>query len=160
MIIMPAWMRIIIAAGLCFGAAGIAALYMTPGTLAWYTSIERPVFFAMPLSVVFFVAVVSCALLSIASSLMWIHDPKPWDFRGWVPLFFAHLLLLMGWIILFFGYNVVFVALVVAFIFSVYVMMLTAGAYGRSKLAFWLLVPYLMLTLYFLGMNIAVWLNN
>jgi tryptophan-rich sensory protein len=67
---------------------------------------------------------------------------------------------LTAWLVLFFSYNVVFVALLNAFILAIFAMMLTAGAWQRSKIAFWLLVPYVMLTLYFLCMNLAVWLNN
>ncbi len=159
MVVMPSWMRIILASGLCFAAGAISALYITPQSLNWYSSLNIPLFFAMPLPTLFFVLVVSYALVSIASSLMWIYDPKPWDFRGWVPLFFTHLLLTMAWLILFFSYNVVFVALVVACILATFVLMLTAGAWHRSRIAFWLLVPYLAWTLYALGMNIAVWFS-
>ncbi len=160
MVILPAWMRIIISSGLCFVAGGIAALYITINTASWYASLERPIFFDMPLPVMFFVAIVSYALMSIASSLMWIHDPKPWDFRGWVPLFFTHLLVNCAWVILFFGYNVVFVALLVALLLATFAILLTAGAWERSRLAFWILIPYLAWTLYILGMNIAVWFSN
>lgn len=160
MVIMPAWMRIMLASGLCFAAGGIAALYISPGTFSWYESLRTPLVFSMPLPVVFFIAVVSYALISIASSLMWIHDPKPWDFTGWMPLFFTHLLLNMAWYILFFGYNVVFPALIVAMILATYVMMLTAAAWNNSRLAFWLLMPYMAWVLYAVGMSMAVWLNN
>jgi tryptophan-rich sensory protein len=88
---------------------------------------------------------------------MWIHDPRPWDFRGWVPLFFTHLLVQVGWLILLFAYNVVFVAMLMAFVLATYVFILTAAAWERSKIAFWLLLVYLAWTLYALGMNIAVW---
>jgi translocator protein len=160
MVIMPAWMRIILASGLTFAAGAISALYVSESTVSWYASLNRPLIFAMPLSVVFFVLVVSYALISIASSLMWIHDPKPWDFRGWVPLFFTHLLMNMAWLILFFGYHVIFVTLIIGFMLALFVLMLTAAAWTRSRLAFWLLMPYLAWTLYALGMNMAVWINN
>ena len=160
MVVMPAWMRIIIASGLCFATGGIAALYITPHTVGWYESLRLPIIFEMPLPVMFFVAVITYALISIASSLVWIHDPKPWDFRGWVPLFFAHLLLNAAWLILFFGYHVIFVSMVVAFLLATYVFMLTADSWNRSKLAFWLLMPYMAWTLYALGMNIAAWVVN
>ncbi len=160
MVILPAWMRIIIASGLCFVAVALAAFYITPNTGNWYASLNRPVFFAMPLAVIFFVLLVTSAITAIASSLMWIYDPRQWDFRGWVPLFFAHLLMESGWLILFFGYNVVFVSMVIAFFLATFVLMLTAAAWERSKTAFWLLLIYLAWTLYALGMNIAVWFLN
>ncbi len=153
-------MRIILASGLCFAAGALPALYVNQNTAGWYNSLSRPIFFAMPLPVMFFVLVVTYALLSMASSLMWIHDPKPWDFRGWVPLFFTHLLMNTAWLILFFGYNVVFVSLVIAFMLAGFVLILTAAAWTRSRIAFWLLAPYFVWTLYALGMNIAVWMGN
>ncbi len=149
-----------LASGLCFAAGGIVALYISPATFSWYESLRLPLIFAIPLPVVFFIAIVSYALISIASSLMWIHDPKPWDFTGWVPLFFTHLLLNMAWYILFFGYNVVFLSLIVAMILAIYVMILTAAASQHSRLAFWFLIPYMAWVLYAVGMNIAVWLIN
>ncbi len=160
MVILPAWMRIMLASGLCFAAGGISALYINVQTFHWYDALNRPLFFSLPLPVIFFLAIVSYALISIASSLMWIHDPKPWDFRGWVPLFFTHLLFNMAWLILFFGYNVIFVSLIVALLLALFVMLLTAEAWNRSRIAFWLLLPYLAWTLYAVGMNMAVWLNN
>lgn len=160
MVVMPAWMRIILASGLCFAAGGIAALYVAPHTLSWYGSLQVPAIFSIPLPVIFFIAIVTYALISMASSLMWIHDPRPWDFRGWVPLFFAHLLVNTAWYILFFGYNVVFVSLLVAFILATFVMMLTVAAWHRSRIAFLLMLPYMVWTLYAVGMTMAVWLNN
>ncbi len=160
MIIIPAWMRIMLASGLCFAAGGLVALYMTPGTLGWYESLNVPAVFAIPLPVVFFIAIVSYALIAIASSLMWIHDPKPWDFQGWVPLFFTHLLVNIAWYILFYRYNVLFLSLIVAMILTFFVLMLTIAAWERSRLAFWFLLPYLAWTLYAVGMSLAAWLNN
>ena len=160
MVVLPAWMRILIASSLCFLAVAVAAFYITPSTPAWYASLSRPGFFAIPLPAIFFVLIVTAALSAIASSLMWIHDPRQWDFRGWVPLFFAHLLMEAGWLILFFGYNVVFVSMIVAFFLATLVLMLTAAAWQRNKIAFWLLLAYLIWTLYALGMNIAVWTSN
>lgn len=153
-------MRVLIASGLCFFAGGLSALYVSSSTFSWYNSLNRPLFFALPLPALFFVLIVTYALISMAASLMWIHDPRPYDFRGWVPLFFTHLLLNASWLILFFGYNVVFVAMIIAFVLATYVMILAAAAWDRSKLAFWLLIPYFMWTLYALGMNMAIWLNN
>ncbi len=160
MIVLPSWMRIMLASGICFAAGGIVALYISPRTLSWYESLNVPLFFALPLPAIFFVAVVTYALLSLAASLMWIHDPKPWDFRGWVPLCFSHLFLNMAWYILFFGYNVVFLSMVTGMILSVVVMMLMAAAWSHSRIAFWVLAPYFVWTLYALGMNMAVWLNK
>ena len=153
-------MRILLASGLCFAAGAIAALQMSPSSLGWFNSLERPVVFAMPLPVIFFALVVTYALISIASSLMWMYDPRPWDFRGWVPLFFTHLLMQMGWLILLFAYNVVFVSMLIAFVLATYVFILTAAAWERNKIAFWLLFVYLTWTLYALGMNIAIWTIN
>lgn len=160
MVILPTWMRVLLASGISFAAGGISALYMTPSSLGWFASLDRPIFFAMPLPVIFFVLIVVYALIAMASSLMWIHDPRPWDFRGWVPLFFAHLLIQMGWLILLFAYNIVFITMIIAFLLATYVFILTAAAWDRSRIAFWLLLGYLVWTLYALGMNIAVWLNN
>ncbi len=157
MVIVPIWMRVILAAGICFASGAIAALYMTSQSLGYFGSLDRPLLFAMPIPVIFFALVVTYAIISIASALMWIHDPRPWDFRGWVPLFFTHLLVQVGWLILLFAYNVVFVAMLMAFVLATYVFILTAAAWERSKIAFWLLLVYLAWTLYALGMNIAVW---
>ena len=160
MIVMPSWMRIMLASGLCFAAGGVVALYISANIFNWHSSLAIPAFFALPLPVIFFIAIVTYALISIASSLMWIHDPKPWDFRGWVPLFFSHLLLNMAWYILFFGYHVLFLSLILSMILATYVMMLTAAAWSHSRLAFWLLMPYMAWVLYAVGMSMAVWLNN
>lgn len=160
MIIVPVWMRVLLASGICFAAGAVAALYMTPQSLGYFDSLQRPIFFAMPVPVIFFVMIVTYALMAIASSVMWIHDPRPWDFRGWVPLFFTHLLLQVGWLILLFAYNVVFVAMLIGFLLATYVFLLTAAAWERSKTAFWLLLAYLGWTLYALGMNIALWTLN
>ncbi len=147
-----------LATGLSFAAGAVVALHLSETTLSWYSSLAVPAFFAIPLPAVLFIALVTYALISIASSLMWIHDPKPWDFRGWVPLCFAHLLLNMAWHILFFGYHHVFLSIVFSMILATFVLMLTAAAWDRSRLAFWVLMPYFAWTLYAVGMSIAAWL--
>ena len=50
--------------------------------------------------------------------------------------------------------------MLVALILAVAVMMLTADAWHRSRIAFWVLLPYMAWALYIVGLNMAVWLNN
>ncbi len=158
--IIPNFMRAGFAILLTFTAAAIAALYVNENTAEWFNSLSKPLLFSPSLASIAFIILVTYILMAISSSLMWIHDHRPHDFRGWVPMFFTHLLLNVAWIVLFFGFNVVFLALLLAFVIAVYVLLLVCGAWETHRLSSYLLMPYLAWTLYALGMNIAIWLAN
>jgi translocator protein len=158
--VIPDWMRAGLAILTTFAAAALCMFFMGQHTIEWYAALNKPVVFSLSLTSIVFIGIVTYGLLSIGASLIWIHDPRPHDFRGWIALFFVHLLMNMGWVILFFGYNVVFVSLVVAFFLAMFVFLLVCEAWNRSSLAFYMILIYFAWVLYALGMNIAVWMLN
>lgn len=158
--VLPDWMRLALCLLAVFAAAAISTLYIGNHTFSWFLSLHKPALFSPSVNSLLFVAGATYILMACASSIMWIMDHRPHDFRGWMPLFLAHLLVNAGWMILFFGYHVLFVSLIVAFILAVYVFLIVCGTWERSRIAFFFLLPYLVWVLYALGMNMAFWLAN
>jgi translocator protein len=158
--VIQSWMRAGFALLGTLAAGAITALFVGNHTIAWFNALQKPLFFNISLEAILFIAIATYLLIGIAASIIWIQDPRPHDFRGWMPLFFDHLLMNMAWMILFFGYNVPFVSMLIIFWLAFFVGMLVCEAWNRNVLSFYFLLPYFAWILYALGMNIAVWMMN
>jgi tryptophan-rich sensory protein len=156
---MSSYVRVGIALSSCYAAGFIGSLFVSSTALSWYAGIDKPWF--NPPSFVFApVWIVLYTLMAIALVRVWNRDPNAQEMRGWVPLFFAHLLLNAAWTVFFFGYHAVFVAMVDIGILLVSVFLLTVGAWEIDRRASYLLMPYLAWVLFATILNVSIWMLN
>lgn len=143
----------------CYGAGFLGSLFMRDGLRGWYSELAKP-FFMPPdwlFGIVWFVLYAS---MGFALYLVWEKDPYAREMRGWVPLFFAHLLLNATWSIFFFGFHAIFVAFVDSvFLFSA-ALMLTLGAREIDVRAMYLLIPYSAWLFFAMILSCSIWLMN
>ncbi len=143
----------------CYGAGLFGSLFIDASAGSWYDSLIKP-FFIPPSWVFFYVWLILYGLMAGSLAIVWIKDPHADDFRGWVPMFFVHLLANMAWIIFFFGFHATFIALVDILILQLAVFLLFCGAYEIDRRASWLLLPYMIWLLFAFIINVAVWYLN
>src|SRR3989338_7397367 len=134
----------------------VVSLFITTCAGTWYDALINPDFLP-PGSVFLPVWLVLYGLMAAALYIIWSRDPNAREWMGWVPLFFAHLLLNVGWVVLFFGFHAVFIAFVdiVALAFSI--LILISGAWAIDKRAAFLLIPYLLWVLFSTALNASIW---
>lgn len=152
-------MRAGIAVLACYGAGLLASIFISDGVGSWYDGITKP-WFNPPNWVFAPVWIILYALMAAALTLVWARDPNAEHIRGWVPLFFAHLLLNAAWSMFFFGFHAVFVAMVDIGLLLFSVTLLVVGAWDIDRRASYLLMPYFAWVLFAAVLNVSIWYLN
>lgn len=156
---MKAWTHALLSLLACYGAGLFATLFLSERSLTWYTALEKPSF--APMASAFLpIGIILYGLMAIALWLVWAKDANAREWHGWVPLFFAHLLLNAAWIIYFFGFQAPFIALIDSFLLTMAVILLVAGASEYDWRASVLLTPYLAWTVFVTVLNACIWYLN
>lgn len=143
----------------CYGAGFIGSLFVTAASLSWYDGIAKP-FFNPPAWLFAPVWLVLYGCMACALALMWRADPSAKEGVGWVPLFFAHLLLNAAWTVFFFGFHAVFFALIDIVILLWCIVLLCFGAIAVDRRAAYFLLPYMLWVAYATILNASIWYLN
>lgn len=142
-----------------YGAGFAGSLFMSSDAIRWYEGLSKP-FFTPPMWVFGVVWIILYGLIAAALALMWKHDPDAKDGTGWVPLFFAHLLLNAAWTMFFFGFHSLFIAFIDAILLFWCAILLWCGAINTNRLAARLLVPYILWLAFATLLSGAFWYLN
>ena len=152
-------MRASVAVITSYGAGLLGSLFISTTTGGWYDTLIKPEF-SPPSWVYAPVWLVLYGLMAAAVTLIWNRDPNATEWRGWVPMFFAHLLLNAAWAVFFFGFHTILVAFVDIVILLFFIVLLIVGAWEIDKRAAYLLAPYLAWVLFATVLNGAIWYLN
>lgn len=156
---MRALIRVPIAVLACYGAGLLGSIFVSTQMNGWYDALIKPSY--MPEAWLFApVWFVLYGLMAAALVIIWNKDPHAHEVRGWVPFFFAHLLLNAAWTIFFFGFNAVFVALIDIVILGLIICFLIAGAWEIDRRAAYLLSPYFAWVAFAAVLNASIWYLN
>ncbi|MEK7093488.1 MAG: TspO/MBR family protein [Patescibacteria group bacterium] len=142
-----------------YGAGFLGSLFITTDVGSWYDMLNKP-FFQPPNWIFAPVWIVLYGLMAVAVTIIWNKDPLAAEVRGWVPLFFAHLLLNAAWTVFFFGFHAVLVALITIIILLCCIFFLICGAWEIDRRAAYLLIPYFLWVLFATVLNLAIWFLN
>lgn len=156
---MRSTIRLIISFLSTYGAGFLGSIFVQDGVRTWYATIEKP-FFTPPDWLFAPVWLTLYALMALALYIVWEKDPAAREMRGWVPLFFCHLLLNAGWSIFFFGFHALLISLIDIVVLLWCIALLIAGAWNIDRRASWLLVPYAMWVSFATILNTSIWLIN
>ena len=156
---MRSYMRMGFSLLACYGAGFFASLFVSAGTGSWYDGLIKPALTPDKYTVAILWLIVY-GLMAVALYIVWEKDPHVNEMRGWVPLFFAHLLVNAAWATFFFGFHAIFTSLVDAIILLFAVGILVAGAWEIDKRAGYLLTPYFVLVLFTTYINLRLWFLN
>ena len=151
-------LKLVAAIGVSFLAAGIGSLATTPNIPTWYADLAKP-FFNPPNWV--FGPVWSILYLLMGISLYLVLTTEPHDSKNRAYWWFsAQLVLNALWSIVFFGLHqtCLAVGVIIALIFSIAMYM--RATYHISKVAAYIMVPYVLWVCFATCLNVAIALLN
>ena len=152
------WISWIILVAICFGAAAIGSLFTSSSVNTWYPGLLKPA--GTPPAWVFGpVWSTMYLLMATAAWLVWRQRTVE-DVRLTLGLFFGQLVLNAAWSFVFFGLRRPGAALVEILVLLAAIV-LTATRFGMvSRLAFWLMAPYVAWVAYATFLNFGIWNLN
>ena len=152
------WIGLAVFIAICLGAGGLGAMATTPEIEGWYTTITKPAW-NPPNNVFGPVWTTLFILMAVAAWLVW----KPAGFKAAaipLTLFAIQLLLNVAWSWIFFGMHQPGWAFVEIVILWLAIVTTTVAFFRCSKIAGWLLVPYLAWVTFAAVLNFAIWRLN
>jgi len=146
--------KLIISIVICQLAGVIGSIYTTPAIKTWYAFLNKPSF--NPPNFVFApVWTILFLLMGVALYLAWLKKQKEA-----LIIFAFQLILNVLWSIIFFGLKMPSVALVEILMLWVAILYTLVNFYRVSKLAGFLLLPYLLWVAFAAVLNLSIWLLN
>lgn len=144
----------------CFLAAGIGGLFTGPQTASggWYDTLAKP-FFTPPGWLFGPVWTVLYAVMAVAGWLVWRRRDEM-NVRPALVLFGAQLFLNLMWSVVFFGMEAPGLGLVEISVLWVAISLTIAAFMRVSRVAGWLLAPYLAWVTFAAFLNAGIWLLN
>jgi benzodiazapine receptor len=152
------WIGLLVFIVVCLGAGGLGAIATTPEIEGWYRTIEKPSwnppdYLFGPVWTTLFV------MMAIAAWMVW----KPEGFKTAttpLTLFTVQLVLNVTWSWIFFGMHQPGWAFVEIAMLWLAIVATTVAFFRRSKIAGWLMVPYLAWVSFAAVLNVAIWRMN
>jgi len=152
------WWGLVLLLVICLGAGGLGSIATTPEIDGWFRTIEKPTW--NPPDWIFGpVWTTLYVMMAIAAWLVW----KP---AGWraakipLTLFAVQLALNIAWSWIFFRYHQLGWAAVEIVVLWLAIAATTVAFCQRSKIAAWLLMPYLAWVTFAAVLNFTIWRLN
>lgn len=144
----------------CFLAAGIGSLFTTPQTApgGWYDTLSKP-FFTPPDRLFGPVWTALYAAMAVAGWLVWRRRNET-NVRPALALFGIQLFLNMMWSVVFFGLQSPGLGLFEILVLWAAILLTIFALAMVSRVAGWLLVPYLAWVTFAAALNAGIWLLN
>lgn len=137
----------------------VGAIFTTPNISTWYATLAKPPI--NPPSWVFGpVWTILYALMGISAYLIWERGYKRKEVRAGLYIFAVQLGLNTLWSILFFGFRNPGLAFVEIIILWLAIIATMATFSKSSRVAAWLLVPYLAWVTFATYLNYSIWILN
>ena len=129
----------------------VSSIYKEP----WYSQIIQP-FFSPPSWVFGPVWTTLYVLMSMAIWLHWISLKN----KKTLIIYFIHIFFNGIWSVIFFGFHQIFLALVDLSIILIFIIYLVKIYHTRDKLAYYLMLPYLMWSTFAFFLNLSIFIIN
>lgn len=143
----------------CQLAGILGSLVTGPSVKGWFQTLEKPVL--MPPGWVFgAVWTTLFVLMAIAFWLVWTNDNKSKHKKTAMILFGVQLALNILWSVIFFGLGEMFFAIIELMVLFAAVLATTFYFFKQSKIAGYLMIPYLLWLCAAAYLNIAIYLLN
>jgi tryptophan-rich sensory protein len=143
----------------CFLAGAVGSVATYPNIQTWYAALNKP-FFNPPNWVFGPVWTALYLLMGIALFIVWQKSSENKEARPLVLLFLLQLALNCLWSIIFFGQHLLFWASFEIVVMWSLILLFIIKSYKVSKLASWLMVPYILWVSFASVLTIAVWMLN
>ncbi len=151
--------RLIACLALCYGIAGIGAVYTADAIPTWYKALAKPSW--TPPNYVFPIAWnILYAMISVSLWLLWDKTAEGRERSSAIKLFLLQLLLNGIWTPVFFGAHLVWPALAIMLGLWVALVLTIKAAWPINRPAALLLVPYLLWITYAATLNAGIGVLN
>ena len=150
---------LVLSIGVCFLAAGIGSFSTTSAIDTWYVTLQKP-FFNPPNWVFGPVWTLLYLLMGISLYLVWITKTDKKTKRKAITFFFVQLALNVLWSILFFGLKLPSAAFVGIVLLWLTILMTIKNFLPISKVAGWLLIPYITWVSFASVLNLSLIILN
>jgi benzodiazapine receptor len=152
------WIGLVVFIFICLGAGGLGAIATTPEIKGWYTTLEKPSwnppdYIFGPVWTTLFV------MMAIAAWLVW----KPGGVKVVVipmTLFAFQLVLNVSWSWIFFGMHQPGWAFIEIIVLWMFILATTVSFFRRSRMAGWLMLPYIAWVSFASVLNFTIWHLN
>lgn len=152
------WVSWILIVAICFGAAAIGSVFTASSVKTWYPGLVKPA--GTPPPWVFGpVWSTLYLLMATAAWLVWCQRSEH-DVRLALILFFGQLVLNAAWSFIFVGLRRPGAALVEVLVLLVAIVLTASRFAMSSRLAFWLMTPYIGWAAYATYLNFGIWRLN
>jgi translocator protein len=144
---------------LCFLAGAIGSLFTYSEITNWYASLQKP-FFNPPNWIFGPVWSLLYLLMGIALYEVWTSQTKTKKKKLAITYFFIQLVLNSLWSILFFGLHSPFLAFLEILVLATMIVLTIQKFFYISKVAAWLMIPYLAWVCFATVLNLSIVLLN
>jgi len=151
--------KLVVSIVVCQCAGLLGSAFTTPAIPTWYAALQKPPF--TPPSWLFAPAWITLYLLmGIAAFLVWRVGLDDRRVRAALMIFLIQLVLNALWSVAFFGLQSPLYGFIVIILLW-FAILLTILSFARiSRLASWLLVPYILWVSFASVLNISIWVLN
>lgn len=153
------WRKLILSEVLCFLPGVLGSIFTFSQITSWYAGLHKP-FFTPPNALFGPVWTILYFLQGVSFYLIWKGRIKTRQIRLGLLFFFIQLLLNALWSILFFGFHAVGLAILDIIGLWIFIFLVILSFAKVSKVASWILVPYLVWVTYAGLLTIGIFLLN
>lgn len=151
--------KLIISIIVCEGTGIIGSIFTTPSIPTWYATLQKPPF--TPPNWLFAPAWITLYLLmGISASLIWHHGLDIRQNRTALITFLVQLVLNALWSIAFFGFESPLLGVIVIVLLWVAILITIIRFFPISKLASFLLIPYVCWVTFAAILNVSIFILN
>lgn len=148
-----------ISLAITLGIGFVASIFTRPEIKNWYITLQKPSF--TPPNWLFPVAwTLLYILIATAAYLVWKRRDRSSVYKTTVVIYSIQLALNFSWSIVFFGMHQIFGGLVIIVLLLVCIVLNIAWFGKFTKVAAWLLVPYILWVSYAALLNLNIYLLN
>jgi len=152
-------LKLIISILICQGAGAIGSLFTSPAISTWYATIQKPSF--NPPNWIFApVWILLFLLMGLSLYLIWSNGFKRKGTKIAISIFFVQLILNILWSILFFGLQSPLFAFIEIIILWFAILLTIISFYKVSKIAAYLLMPYIIWVSFASVLNFSILIIN
>jgi len=151
--------KLFLSLGLCLSAGFIGAIFTRQSVSTWYQTINKPSFnppnwIFSPVWTTLFI------LMGISLFLVWQKGLSEKNIRVALLIFLIQLIFNTMWSLVFFGLKSPFLGFLVIVILWFLILLTILKFFKISKIAGWLLVPYILWVSFASILNFYIWILN
>lgn len=151
-------LKLITSLAISFSAALVGTMATTPNIPTWYATIEKP-FFNPPNWIFGPVWTILYVLIGISLYLLWTHETNKSKTHVYL-IFIGQIWLNALWSLVFFGLHQVWFAFGIIVLLLTGIIALMRAYWPFSRVAAYLLIPYLLWVLFASALNLSIALLN